>query len=117
MEARAVSHPPADVLRALGAGKLDDAAVMPNFRYKLTRDQILALSIYIRSFAIKESGAVAKPALPTSAAGLTEVQIFRAFCVACHNRDGKGGHRSAGHARHPRFHVGRLAYQQEGCGA
>lgn len=67
-----------------------DEPLMPNFRYKLTRDQILALSIYIRSFAIKDSGAVAKPAIPTSAAGLTEVQIFRAFCVACHNRDGKG---------------------------
>ncbi len=29
MEARAVSHPTVDVLRALGAGKLDDAAVEP----------------------------------------------------------------------------------------
>jgi mono/diheme cytochrome c family protein len=68
-----------------------DEPLMPNFRYKLTRDQILALSIYIRSFAIKDSGPATKVAIPTSAAGLTEVQIFRAFCVACHNRDGKGG--------------------------
>jgi cbb3-type cytochrome c oxidase subunit III len=67
-----------------------DEPLMPSFRYKLTRDQILALSIYIRSFAIKESGPTAKVAIPTSAAGLTEVQIFRTFCVPCHNRDGKG---------------------------
>jgi cbb3-type cytochrome c oxidase subunit III len=68
-----------------------DEPLMPSFRYKLTRDQILALSIYIRSFAIKESGPVAKVAIPTSAAGMTPVQIYRAFCLACHNRDGKGG--------------------------
>jgi mono/diheme cytochrome c family protein len=68
-----------------------DEPLMPHFRYKLTREQILALSIYIRSFAIKEPGVAPSPTMPTSAAGMTPVQIFRAFCLACHNRDGKGG--------------------------
>jgi mono/diheme cytochrome c family protein len=66
-----------------------DEPLMPSFRYKLTRDQILALSIYIRSFAVKE-GAAPKPAPPATAAGMTDVQIFRAYCLACHNTDGKG---------------------------
>lgn len=67
-----------------------DEPLMPAFRYRLTRDQILALSIYIRSFAVKEPGVAPKPAPPPTAAGLTAVQIFRAYCLACHNADGKG---------------------------
>jgi mono/diheme cytochrome c family protein len=68
-----------------------DEPMMPAFRYKLTRDQILALSIYIRSFAVAKSATaptIAPP--PATAAGLTPVQIFRAYCLACHNADGKG---------------------------
>jgi mono/diheme cytochrome c family protein len=67
-----------------------DEPMMPGFRYKLTRDQILALSIYIRSFAIKDIITAPKPALPPTAVGMTPVQIFRAYCLACHNVDGKG---------------------------
>jgi mono/diheme cytochrome c family protein len=67
-----------------------DEPLMPSFRYKLTRDQILGLSIYLRSFAIKDGGPAAKAPPPVSAAGMTPVQIFRAFCLACHNVDGKG---------------------------
>jgi mono/diheme cytochrome c family protein len=67
-----------------------DEPLMPGFRYRLTRDQILALAIYLRSFAIKEANQAPKPALPPIAAGLTPVQIFRAYCLACHNVDGKG---------------------------
>jgi len=67
-----------------------DEPLMPTFRYKLSRDQILGLAIYIRSFAVKDTGAAPKPALPPTAAGLTAVQIFRAYCLACHNVDGRG---------------------------
>jgi cbb3-type cytochrome c oxidase subunit III len=67
-----------------------DEPLMPSFRYKLSRDQILALSIYLRSFAVKTAGAEPRPALPATAAGMTAVQIFRAYCLACHNVDGKG---------------------------
>ena len=67
-----------------------DEPLMPSFRYKLSRDNILALAIYLRSFAVKEGAAAPMPALPATAAGMTPVQIFRAFCLACHNVDGKG---------------------------
>ncbi len=67
-----------------------DEPMMPAFRYKLTRDQILALSIYLRSFAIKQPTAAPVLAPPPTAAGMTPVQIFRAYCLACHNVDGKG---------------------------
>jgi mono/diheme cytochrome c family protein len=64
-----------------------DEPLMPAFRYKLSRDQILGLTIYLRSFARKE-GTPAAP-LP-STAGLEPVQIYRAYCMACHNADGRG---------------------------
>jgi mono/diheme cytochrome c family protein len=68
-----------------------DEPLMPSFRYRLPHDQILALAIYVRSFAmVKEGSPAPKPALPPTAAGLTPVQIFRAYCLACHNVDGKG---------------------------
>jgi mono/diheme cytochrome c family protein len=63
---------------------------MPTFRYRLSRDQILGLGIYIRSFATKEGGPAVKPAPPPSTVGLKPVQIFRAYCLACHNVDGRG---------------------------
>lgn len=65
-----------------------DEPLMPAFRYRIKRDQIFGLSIYIRSFAI--NGLETKPAPLPSTAGLEPVQIFRAYCLACHNVDGKG---------------------------
>jgi mono/diheme cytochrome c family protein len=65
-----------------------DEPLMPAFRYRMTRDQMLGLSIFIRSFAVREGGP--KPAPLPSTAGLEPVQIFRAYCLACHNVDGKG---------------------------
>jgi mono/diheme cytochrome c family protein len=65
-----------------------DEPLMPAFRYRMTRDQILGLSIYIRSFAIRDGGPGPSP-LP-STEGLEPVQIFRAYCLACHNADGQG---------------------------
>jgi cbb3-type cytochrome c oxidase subunit III len=69
-----------------------DEPLMPSFRYQLTRDQILALSIYIRTFAMPEQkpDQKIKPAPLPSAANLKPVQIFRAYCLACHNVDGRG---------------------------
>jgi mono/diheme cytochrome c family protein len=68
-----------------------DLPQMPTFRYTLTRDQILSLAAYIRTFA----GAPAAPAAPAApgpvAANMAPVQIFRAYCLACHNVDGRGG--------------------------
>jgi mono/diheme cytochrome c family protein len=64
-----------------------DMPQMPTFRYLLTRDQILALGAYVRTFA----GSPAAPALGPVTANMQPVQIFRAYCLACHNVDGRGG--------------------------
>jgi mono/diheme cytochrome c family protein len=67
-----------------------DEPLMPSFRYQLPRDQILALGIYIRSFATPKNGAGLKEEPLPKAADMKPVQIFRAYCLACHNTDGKG---------------------------
>jgi mono/diheme cytochrome c family protein len=72
-----------------------DEPLMPSFRYQLPRDQIIGLSIYVRSFAIKSDRGSGPTPLPVptplpKAANLTAVQIFRAYCLACHNVDGRG---------------------------
>jgi mono/diheme cytochrome c family protein len=67
-----------------------DEPLMPAFRYRMTRDQMLGLSMFIRSFAVREGGPTPKPAPLPSTAGLEPVQIYRAYCLACHNVDGKG---------------------------
>jgi mono/diheme cytochrome c family protein len=68
-----------------------DLPQMPTFRYLLTRDQILALAAYIRTFAGTDMTVAATPspagALP---AGLAPEKIFRSQCLACHNVDGRG---------------------------
>jgi mono/diheme cytochrome c family protein len=123
--------------------------LMPAYRDKLSREQILALAIYVRAFSIEPTGpgvtlrdraqpvaptpeirpaesvperpkpdekpaptaaiAKAKPAEPspavpaptalkpeaadssTVAARMEPAQIFRAYCLACHDTDGRGG--------------------------
>jgi cbb3-type cytochrome c oxidase subunit III len=64
-----------------------DEPDMPTFGYRLTRDQMLGLAIYVRSLAKPEgSPSVALP----STEGLEPIQIYRAYCMACHNVDGRG---------------------------
>jgi ubiquinol-cytochrome c reductase cytochrome b subunit len=78
--------------------------LMPAFRDKLSNDQSLGLAIYVRAFAI-EGGkpAVAKlgpeappqepgPKEPTPAAPahMSSTQLYRAYCMSCHDTDGKG---------------------------
>jgi mono/diheme cytochrome c family protein len=68
-----------------------DMPQMPTFRYILTRDQILALAAYIRTFAGTGTAVTGAPApsgpLP---AGMAPEKIFRSQCLACHNVDGRG---------------------------
>ncbi len=61
--------------------------LMPSFRYKLTRDQILELAVYVRSFAL---GKPATSAPQPISAHLTAVDIFQTFCFTCHDNSGKG---------------------------
>jgi ubiquinol-cytochrome c reductase cytochrome b subunit len=66
--------------------------LMPAYRDKLSQQQILALTIYTRAFAISPvEPAPAKPVLPTPvAAQMSPVQVYRAYCLACHDADGRG---------------------------
>jgi mono/diheme cytochrome c family protein len=60
--------------------------LMPAFRYKLTRDQIQGLAVYIRSFPSRN---VDKPAAPPST-HLTAVTVYQTYCFACHDTTGRG---------------------------
>ncbi|HLW64253.1 MAG TPA: cytochrome b N-terminal domain-containing protein [Gemmataceae bacterium] len=72
--------------------------LMPAYRDKLSEQQILALAIYVRAFEI--GTAEASPATtpvkpksvqpPTPAANMAPVQIYKAYCLACHDADGRG---------------------------
>jgi quinol-cytochrome oxidoreductase complex cytochrome b subunit/mono/diheme cytochrome c family protein len=82
--------------------------LMPAFRDKLTRDQNLALTVYVRAFAVQPTVAVTpapekkepqpatqRPATqpkaaPVVASQMSSAQIYRAYCLACHDSDGKG---------------------------
>ncbi len=86
------------------------APLMPPFADKLSQDQILALAIYVRAFAVAppvlanepSSEGLAFPSelktIPTSGqppatpitAGMSPTQIYRAYCLACHAEDGRG---------------------------
>jgi quinol-cytochrome oxidoreductase complex cytochrome b subunit/cytochrome c len=76
--------------------------LMPAYRDKLNQQQILALAIYVRAFSIRGTEpagskpaqpASAKPVAPTPApvaAHMAPAQIYRAYCLACHDADGRG---------------------------
>jgi ubiquinol-cytochrome c reductase cytochrome b subunit len=67
--------------------------LMPAYRDKLSQQQILALTVYVRAFvATPTEVAAGKPAQPPppTAAQMTSVQIYRAYCLACHDIDGTG---------------------------
>jgi mono/diheme cytochrome c family protein len=93
--------------------------LMPAFRDKLSQAQNLGLTIYVRAFAI-EPGVRAKTSVatapkqetaakevapprvnilvseksisaPLAPSQMQAVQLYRAYCMACHDADGKGG--------------------------
>jgi ubiquinol-cytochrome c reductase cytochrome b subunit len=68
--------------------------LMPAYRDKLTQRQMLALSVYVRAFAIGPSAAEApkpaEPPPPLATAHMPPVQLYRAYCLACHDTDGSG---------------------------
>jgi mono/diheme cytochrome c family protein len=61
--------------------------MMPAFRYKLTREQVVGLAVYVRSFAAHQPGA---PPTVTPASQLTAVSIYCTSCIGCHDFTGKG---------------------------
>jgi mono/diheme cytochrome c family protein len=56
--------------------------LMPAFRYKLTREQILGLAIYVRSFPSRPEA--------TISTHLSAVEVYQTYCFACHDNTGKG---------------------------
>jgi mono/diheme cytochrome c family protein len=76
--------------------------LMPAYRDKLNQQQILSLAIYVRAFSIgvtEPAGskpghpASPKPIAPATApvtAHMAPAQIYRAYCLACHDADGRG---------------------------
>jgi ubiquinol-cytochrome c reductase cytochrome b subunit len=79
--------------------------LMPAFKDRLTREQNLALTIYVRYFAMepgKASGtATPEPrpggkgpppgeAKPPGPSQMTAAQLYGAYCLACHDADGRG---------------------------
>jgi mono/diheme cytochrome c family protein len=69
--------------------------LMPAYRDKLAQRQMLALTVYVRAFAIgpftPEAPKPAEPAPPPpTAAHMPPVQLYRAYCLACHDTDGSG---------------------------
>ena len=63
------------------------APLMPAFRYKLTREQLLSLAVYVRSFATHQPGGQPAIAPPSH---LTAANLYGTFCFACHDTTGKG---------------------------
>jgi mono/diheme cytochrome c family protein len=81
---------------------------MPAYREDLSEQQILALAIYVRSFSLKASASskvLAPGASPTdhsaqptaerrspleASAQMTPAQLYRAYCLACHDASGRG---------------------------
>jgi ubiquinol-cytochrome c reductase cytochrome b subunit len=68
--------------------------LMPAYREKLAQRQILALAVYVRAFAIgplsPEAPKPAEPLPPPAVAHMPPAQLYKAYCLACHDRDGSG---------------------------
>jgi ubiquinol-cytochrome c reductase cytochrome b subunit len=63
--------------------------LMPAYRGKLPLRQVLALTVYVRAFAITPTETVAAKPTPVTAQ-MSPVQVYRAYCLACHDADGSG---------------------------
>jgi ubiquinol-cytochrome c reductase cytochrome b subunit len=67
--------------------------LMPAYRDKISQQQILALTVYVRAFAVTPPGPAAPQLGPPSsgvAARMSPVQVYRAYCLACHDINGSG---------------------------
>jgi ubiquinol-cytochrome c reductase cytochrome b subunit len=64
--------------------------LMPAYRNKVTPTQVLALTVYVRAFAIGPAETPALKPPPVVAAQMPSVQVYRAYCLACHDADGSG---------------------------
>ena len=67
---------------------------MPAFRGKLTQAQILGLTIYVRAFAFATATPAPTQPVPPPPGPVTAQMppalIYRAYCLACHDANGRG---------------------------
>jgi mono/diheme cytochrome c family protein len=73
--------------------------LMPSFRHRLSPRQILELAVYVRTFIHRQSAAVNVAAIPGSpetpaalpaTAHVTSEDVYRTYCFACHDSNGRG---------------------------
>ena len=73
--------------------------LMPSFHYKLPPRQILELAVYVRTFTQRLVAAPGLPGLPGSpatpaalppSAHVTSEDVYRTYCFACHDSNGRG---------------------------
>jgi mono/diheme cytochrome c family protein len=61
--------------------------LMPAFRYKLTREQIQGLAVYVRSFP---SRATVRVSTTPASSHMSAQSVYQTYCFACHNTTGQG---------------------------
>jgi quinol-cytochrome oxidoreductase complex cytochrome b subunit/cytochrome c len=72
--------------------------IMPAYRDKLTPQQTFALTVYLRAFAgtsaapapVGKGEGPAPKAPPEVAANMKPAQVYRVYCLGCHDADGAG---------------------------
>jgi mono/diheme cytochrome c family protein len=64
--------------------------LMPAYRTKLSSTELLALTVYVRAFALGPTEPIVPKPPPVVAAQMPPVQVYRAYCLACHDADGSG---------------------------
>ena len=73
--------------------------LMPSFRHKLSPRQILELAVYVRTFTHRQPAAPGMPGIPGSpgtpaalplTAHVTAEDVYRTYCFACHDTNGRG---------------------------
>lgn len=64
--------------------------LMPSFRQKLPPRQILELAVYVRTFVSRHAGPPGATAPIAVAAHVAPPDVYRTYCFACHDSNGKG---------------------------
>jgi mono/diheme cytochrome c family protein len=65
-------------------------APMPAYGDKLSQQEILALTIYVRAFQPETAPKPELPPSPPDATQMSAAQLYGAYCLACHEADGRG---------------------------
>jgi cbb3-type cytochrome c oxidase subunit III len=84
------------IVNQIGYGALP---LMPSFRHRLTPRQTLEMAVYVRTFTHRQPSAGGLPAIPGSpatpaalpvTAHVAPEDVYRTYCFACHDSNGRG---------------------------